>query len=52
MQELAQAIIRDAEGATKFITINVSGGESDADCLAVAYTVARVTTGEDSFICF
>jgi len=41
MQELAQAIIRDAEGATKFITINVSGGESDADCLAVAYTVAQ-----------
>ena len=41
MQELAQAIIRDAEGGTKFITITVSGGESDADCLAVAYTVAE-----------
>jgi len=41
MQDLAQAIIRDAEGATKFITINVAGGESEADCLAVAYTVAE-----------
>ncbi len=41
MQDLAQAIIRDAEGATKFITINVSGSESEADCLAVAYTVAE-----------
>jgi len=41
MQDLAQAIIRDAEGASKFITINVTGAESEADCLAVAYTVAE-----------
>jgi glutamate N-acetyltransferase/amino-acid N-acetyltransferase len=41
MQELAQAIIRDAEGATKFITLRVSGGDSEDDCLAVAYTVAE-----------
>jgi glutamate N-acetyltransferase/amino-acid N-acetyltransferase len=41
MQDLAQAIIRDAEGATKFITINVSGAESEIDCLSVAYTVAE-----------
>ncbi len=41
MQDLAKAIIRDAEGATKFITINVTGAESEADCLAVAYTVAE-----------
>ncbi len=41
MQGLAQAIIRDAEGATKFITLNVSGGGSESDCLAVAYTVAE-----------
>ena len=41
MQQLAQAIIRDAEGATKFITINVTGGESEDDCLAVGYTVAE-----------
>ncbi len=41
MQDLAQAIIRDAEGATKFITINVSGAATEDDCLAVAYTVAE-----------
>lgn len=41
MQDLAQAIIRDAEGASKFITINVTGADSEADCLAVAYTVAE-----------
>ncbi len=39
--ELAQAIVRDAEGATKFITVEVQGGRSEADCLAVAYTVAH-----------
>ena len=39
--ELAQAIVRDAEGATKFITIEVSGGASESDCLAVAYTIAH-----------
>jgi glutamate N-acetyltransferase/amino-acid N-acetyltransferase len=40
-QALAQAIIRDAEGATKFITLEVVGGASEADCLAVAYTIAH-----------
>ncbi|HEX9627130.1 MAG TPA: bifunctional glutamate N-acetyltransferase/amino-acid acetyltransferase ArgJ [Acidiferrobacterales bacterium] len=39
--DLAQAIVRDAEGATKFITIDVSGGASEADCLEVAYTIAH-----------
>lgn len=39
-QELAQAIVRDAEGATKFVTIEVSGGESEADCAEVANTIA------------
>jgi len=39
--ELAQAIIRDAEGATKFITLEIGGGASEADCLAVAYTLAH-----------
>ena len=41
MQDLAQALIRDAEGATKFITINVSGAATEDDCSAVAYTVAE-----------
>jgi glutamate N-acetyltransferase/amino-acid N-acetyltransferase len=40
-RELAQAIVRDAEGATKFITVEVSGGRSEPDCLAVAYTIAH-----------
>jgi glutamate N-acetyltransferase/amino-acid N-acetyltransferase len=39
--ELAQAIVRDAEGATKFITIEVNGGRTESDCLAVAYTIAH-----------
>ena len=39
--ELAQAIIRDAEGATKFITIQIDNGRSEQDCLDVAYTVAH-----------
>ncbi|MEK7816400.1 MAG: bifunctional glutamate N-acetyltransferase/amino-acid acetyltransferase ArgJ [Pseudomonadota bacterium] len=39
--ELAQAIVRDAEGATKFMTVEVSGGASESDCLAVAYTIAH-----------
>jgi glutamate N-acetyltransferase/amino-acid N-acetyltransferase len=40
-QELAQAIVRDAEGATKFITIHVVGAENEGDALAIAYTVAH-----------
>jgi glutamate N-acetyltransferase / amino-acid N-acetyltransferase len=39
--ELAQAIIRDAEGATKFITIDVTQGASEADCLEVAQVIAH-----------
>ena len=38
---LAQAVVRDAEGATKFITVTVEGGASEAECLAVAYSVAH-----------
>ena len=39
--ELAQAIIRDAEGATKFVTVAVSGGADHAECRRVAYAVAE-----------
>jgi glutamate N-acetyltransferase/amino-acid N-acetyltransferase len=39
--ELAQALVRDAEGATKFITIEVVEGASEADSLEVAYTIAH-----------
>ena len=38
---LAQAIVRDGEGATKFITIKVEGGGSVAECKKIAYAVAR-----------
>jgi glutamate N-acetyltransferase/amino-acid N-acetyltransferase len=41
LADLAQAIVRDAEGATKFITIDVVQGASQADCLEVAYTIAH-----------
>ncbi len=40
-QELAQAIIRDAEGATKFVTINVEAAPDYAYAKEIAYSVAR-----------
>jgi len=39
--ELAQAIIKDGEGATKFITIEVNGGANKEEALQVAYTIAH-----------
>lgn len=39
--ELAQAIIRDGEGATKFITVAVEGGRDERECRQVAYTIAH-----------
>jgi len=39
--QLAQAIVRDGEGATKFITIRVEGGASVAECRLVAYAIAH-----------
>ena len=40
-QQLAQAIVRDGEGATKFITVSVDGGASSAECQRVAYAIAH-----------
>lgn len=40
-QFLAHAIIRDAEGATKFITLDIQQAVDKADALAVAYTIAH-----------
>lgn len=40
-RQLAQAIVRDGEGATKFITIQVDGGKDAAECRQVAYAVAH-----------
>lgn len=39
--KLAQAIVRDAEGATKFITINVRGGRDTRECQLVGYAIAH-----------
>ena len=38
---LAQAIVRDGEGATKFITVQVEGGQNAAECRQVAYAIAH-----------
>lgn len=38
---LAQAIVRDGEGATKFITVRVEGGRDSAECRQVAYAIAH-----------
>jgi glutamate N-acetyltransferase/amino-acid N-acetyltransferase len=38
---LAQAIVRDGEGATKFITVRVEGGRDAAECRQVAYAIAH-----------
>jgi glutamate N-acetyltransferase/amino-acid N-acetyltransferase len=38
---LAQAIIRDGEGATKFITVQVEGGRSETECSKVAFAIAH-----------
>jgi glutamate N-acetyltransferase/amino-acid N-acetyltransferase len=40
-QGLAQAIVRDGEGATKFVTITVKGGGAEEDCQAIARTIAH-----------
>ena len=40
-RKLAHMIIKDGEGSTKFAEVNVSGLESNDDCLEVAYTVAH-----------
>ncbi|MEO8345906.1 MAG: bifunctional glutamate N-acetyltransferase/amino-acid acetyltransferase ArgJ [Betaproteobacteria bacterium] len=38
---LAQAIVRDGEGATKFISIRIEGGQSVAECKRVAFGIAH-----------
>nr|MBP6320555.1 bifunctional glutamate N-acetyltransferase/amino-acid acetyltransferase ArgJ [Rubrivivax sp.] len=40
-QQLAQAIVRDGEGATKFITVTVQGGRDEAECKLAAYAIAH-----------
>jgi glutamate N-acetyltransferase/amino-acid N-acetyltransferase len=38
---LAQAIVRDGEGATKFITVRIEGGRSEDECKQIGYAIAR-----------
>ena len=40
-QQLAQMIVRDGEGATKFITIQIDGGKTEAECKQVAEAIAH-----------
>ena len=40
-RKLAQAIVRDGEGATKFITVRVQGGKTAEECRLVAYAIAH-----------
>lgn len=39
--QLAQAIVRDAEGATKFVTLRIEGGRDEAECRSIAYAIAH-----------
>ncbi len=39
--EMAQAIVRDGEGATKFITLEIEGGASREECRKVGYAIAH-----------
>ena len=40
-RNLAQAIVRDGEGATKFISVQVNGGKTSEECRKVAYAIAH-----------
>jgi glutamate N-acetyltransferase/amino-acid N-acetyltransferase len=40
-QRLAQAIVRDGEGATKFISVTIEGGRTEAECALAAYAIAH-----------
>ena len=39
--DLAQGLVRDGEGASKFVTVEVNGGATEAECLDVAFTIAH-----------
>ena len=40
-RQLAQAIVRDGEGATKFVTVRIERGASERECRRVAYAIAH-----------
>jgi glutamate N-acetyltransferase/amino-acid N-acetyltransferase len=41
MLELAQGLVRDGEGASKFVTVHVEKGDSQEQCLAIAFSIAN-----------
>lgn len=47
--DLAQAIIRDGEGATKLISVEVEGGKDEAECKAVGYAIAHSPLTKTAF---
>ena len=47
--ELAQAIIRDGEGATKFISVRIDGGKTEDECRKVAYAIAHSPLTKTAF---
>lgn len=47
---LAQLIVRDGEGATKFITVKVTGGKTTQECCDVAYAVAHSPLVKTAFL--
>lgn len=49
LQELCQAVVRDGEGATKFITISVEGAKSRSDARRAAYAVANSNLVKTAF---
>ena len=49
-RQLAQAIVRDGEGATKFITVRVEGGASVAECRRVAYAIEPLAARQDGVL--
>ena len=48
-QKLSQSMIRDGEGATKFITITVDGAKNEAEALKVAYAIAHFSFVKTAF---
>jgi hypothetical protein len=49
-QKLAQAIVRDGEGATKFISVKVEGGKNEEECRLVAYSIAHSPLVKTAFL--
>ena len=47
--DLAQAIIRDGEGATKFITVRIDGGKTEDECRKVAFAIAHSPLTKTAF---